>query len=311
MVACKKVSFLFITLLFVSLLVDPGRPCSLFAQIPVVSSGRIERFENFKSGYVHPRNIDVWLPESYTPEKRYPVLYMNDGQNLFDSTITFNKQEWCVDEVISKLGLQNRIDECIVVGIWNNGVYRRSEYFPQKAFDLLSSTIKDSLLNGELKGEVRGDRYIQFITKELKPFIDKQFSTQTDRSHTFICGSSRGGLISMYAICEYPEVFGGAACISTHWPGKLGNVLPEIPKAFQHYISNNLPDPITHKIYFDYGTETLDSNYKPYQQEIDKLMKARGYTHENWVTLEFKGATHAEIDWAKRFDKPLLFLLGK
>jgi len=171
--------------------------------------------------------------------------------------------------------------------------------------------VKETLLNGELMGEVRGDDYLQFITKELKPFIDKRFSTKSDQSNTYIAGSSRGGLISMYAICEYPEIFGGAACISTHWPGKLGELIPEIPKAFESYISGNLPDPKTHKIYFDYGTETLDFNYKPFQLAIDKQMSARGYTKNNWITLEFIGDSHTESDWARRFDKALLFLLGR
>jgi predicted alpha/beta superfamily hydrolase len=300
----------FSTLLYLILTVGLFTTCYSSAQQPGVSFGRIERFENFKSTYVQSRNIDVWLPDSYTSEKRYSVLYMNDGQNLFDSTITFNKQEWCVDETIGKLIAANTISDCIVVGIWNNGDLRRSEYFPQKAFDLLSEAVKDTLINGELKGEVRGDHYLQFITRELKPFIDKQFSTKRGRANTFIGGSSRGGLISIYAMCEYPDVFGGAACISTHWPGKLGVGIPEIPMAFEAYLSKNLPNPNTHKIYFDYGTETLDSNYKSYQLEIDKIMKTRGYTAKNWVTLEFKGAAHTENDWAKRFYKPILFLLG-
>ena len=103
---------------------------SVAAQLPVPSSGKIIRHENFASHYVDSRNVDVWLPENYSPSKKYAVLYMQDGQMLFDSSVTWNKQEWGVDETISSLQQENKIKDCIVVGIWNTGAGRHSEYFP-------------------------------------------------------------------------------------------------------------------------------------------------------------------------------------
>ncbi len=236
---------------------------------------------------------------------------MHDGQMLFDSSTTWNKQEWQVDEVMQQLLAENKIKECIVVGVWNNGTYRHSEYFPAKPLNSLPTVLRDSIIANELKGKVQSDKYLLFLTKELKPFIDSAYSTLSNRANTFVAGSSMGGLISMYAICEYPDVFGGAACISTHWIGSLKRLDKSIPAAFNTYLQKNLPSRRNHKIYFDYGTATLDSFYKPYQQVVDKTMKKKGYTSKNWITKEFPGAAHTEKAWAARLDIPFLFLLKK
>src|SRR5580698_5833698 len=102
--------------------------------IPKVACGSIKRLENFSSKYVIPRNVDIWLPENYNPAKKYNVLYMHDGQALYDSTTMWNKSEWKVDETLCKLLANNQIKDCIVVGIWNTVNKRFQEYFPQKAF---------------------------------------------------------------------------------------------------------------------------------------------------------------------------------
>lgn len=279
-----------------------------FSQMPKVSSGTIKRFENFHSVNVAPRTVDVWLPNNYDARKKYSVLYMHDGQMLFDSNTTWNKQAWHVDEVVSKLIAEKKIPEIIVVGVFNNGEYRRAEYFPEKALKLLSQSVKDTLLKYELKGNALADEYLQFLTKELKPFIDSTFSTYKDAKHTYIAGSSMGGLISMYALCEYPDVFGAAGCLSTHWIGSLKLYDVTIPNAFNTYLLANLPDPKNHKIYFDYGDKTLDSLYKPHQLVIDKTMQHKGFTSKNWLTREFLGEDHSEKAWHKRLNIPLEFL---
>ena len=155
------------------------------------------------------------------------------------------------------------------------------------------------------------DNYLKIIVTELKPFIDSSFSTLSDQSNTFIAGSSMGGLISMYAICEYPKVFGGAACLSTHWTGIFTAENNPIPAAFMEYLQKHLPSSKNHKIYFDYGSETLDALYKPFQLQADQIMQQKGYTANNWITKEFIGADHSERSWNKRLDIPVLFLLKK
>jgi enterochelin esterase-like enzyme len=288
------------------------------SQIPKVASGTIQHFQNMPSVYVAARNVDVWLPEDYDTNKKYAVLYMQDGNGLFDSSIMWNHQEWGVDEILSKLIASNRIKDCIVVGIWNGGANRHSEYFPQKPFESLTSNQQTYLYAAKRNNEqmyfsekIQSDNYLQFLVTELKPFIDKNFATLKDRDNTFVAGSSMGGLISMYAICEYPNIFGGAACLSTHWVGISETVNNPVPSAFMQYLQHHLPSPELHKIYFDYGSETLDALYKPFQLLADAIMQKKGYTNCNWVSKEFVGADHSENAWSKRLDVPLLFLLGK
>jgi predicted alpha/beta superfamily hydrolase len=287
--------------------------------LPKVVSGNLERIENFNSKYVTTRNIDIWLPENYSSSKKFAVLYMQDGQMLFDSETTWNKQAWNVDAVLTKLITENKIQDVIVIGIWNGGISRHIDYFPQKPFQNLTQNQQDSIYkatrsNGQSvfnNGKINSDNYLKFIVKELKPIIDKKYSVYTDSKHTFISGSSMGGLISMYAICEYPNIFGGAACLSTHWPGIFSVDNNPIPNAIFKYLKTHLPNPKNHKLYFDYGTATLDAMYEPFQLKVDKIMKIKGFTSKNWMTQKFEGADHSEKSWNKRLDIPLFFLLEK
>jgi len=282
----------------------------LHSQLPELSAGNIQRFETVSSKYVTDRNIDVWLPDGYNENQKYAVLYMHDGQMLFDANQTWNKQEWEVDKVVSQLLNSGKIKNCIVVGVWNDPELRWSDYNPQKAMDYLTQNIIDTAFTGKMNGPVNSDNYLQFLVEEVKPLIDSNFSTLPDQANTFVMGSSMGGLISMYAICEYPQVFGGAACMSTHWVGNPDYFYKEVPEAYITYLKNNLPDPSNHKIYFDFGTETLDQYYEPWQKEVDKVMTEKGYTRKNWLTKKFPGDAHTEVDWAERLDIPLVFLLG-
>jgi enterochelin esterase-like enzyme len=124
-------------------------------------------------------------------------------------------------------------------------------------------------------------------------------------------GSSMGGLISMYALCEYPEVFGKAACLSTHWIGFREFENNPIPESFFNYLENNLPHQKTHKVYFDYGTETLDADYIKYEYRVDEILKIKNYTNSNSRNLKFDGENHSEASWQKRIDIPLVFMFGK
>lgn len=257
-----------------------------------------KEYQAFQSQHIPSRDVRVMLPRNYDANKSYPVIYMHDGQMLFDANTTWNKQEWAVDETIDSLIKINKIRSVIVVAI-NNTSNRTMEYMPNKPQELLK-TIERS---DKYQGEILSDAYLKFLVKELKPFIDKTYSTKTDRDNTFVLGSSMGGLISCYAISEYPDVFGGAACLSTHWPALDG--------VFLKYVERNLPDPETHKIYFDYGTKTLDSLYEPYQLKVDRMMNERSYKENiNWMTRKFEGAIHDENAWRDRLHIPLQFLLG-
>jgi predicted alpha/beta superfamily hydrolase len=300
------------------LAIAPG--ISGYSQLPKVSSGRLIRHEAFSSKKVANRNVDVWVPDGYSRQKKYAVLYMQDGQMLFDSTSNWNKKEWQADETLGKLISENKIRDCIVVGIWNMGEGRHADYLPQRPFEGLPKSARDSMyissrklggsvFNGQ---KVRSDFYLKFIVSELKPFIDREYSTLPDRANTFIGGSSMGGLISLYAICEYPSVFGGAICMSTHWPGIFQLENNPFPAAMVKYLKAKLPSPREHKIYFDHGDQTLDAWYAPFQRQVDQLMKQKKYSPgKNWITKFFPGEEHSENAWARRLNLPILFMLGK
>lgn len=302
---------------FICLLLQSFLSGKVYCQLPQVSAGQLIRHAAFASKFVSPRNIDVWLPEGYERAKRYPVLYVHDGQMLFDSTLTWNKQDWQLDEWLSgKKGTQLR--QVIVVAIWNDPTKRHAEYFPQKPFESLTQPQKEQVMqagraNGYLVFQgnpIQSDAYLRFLVEELKPFIDATYRTLPERKHTMVMGSSMGALISLYALCEYPDVFGAAACLSTHWPGIFSMENNPVPEAFFLYLRRHLPSPRRHRIYFDYGDQTLDAMYPPLQREVDLIMHKKKYRAKHWRTAYFAGAEHSEQAWAARLGEPLRFLLG-
>lgn len=276
-------------------------------------AGKLIRIDSFPSKYITPRPVDVWLPKDYSKENKYSVLYMHDGQMLFDSTKTWNKQEWKVDEWASKLMAEEKVNDFIVVAIHNIPQIRWQDLFPQKAFDFIDEKVKDSLVDiaGKKNIKFNGDNYLRFIVEELKPLIDRRYKVYSKKENTFVMGSSMGGLMSMYAISEYPEIFGGAACMSTHWVGAIPMEDNPYPDAIFKYMEAKLPEAGSHQLYFDYGNKTLDQYYPQYAPRIEEILKAKGYIEDNSRNLFFEGTDHSENSWNQRLDQPIKFLLGK
>ena len=279
-------------------------------KIPIVSHGSIEWFPEFKSqNGIQERDIAVWLPEGYQTGDSCDVLYMHDGQMLFDSTTTWNHREWRVDEVLDTLMKAGRIRPCIVVGICNTSD-RLTEYYPDKTVQYVPEEDRKKAKTEKLAG----DAYLKFIVEELKPFIEERYKPLTGREHTFMMGSSMGGLISLYALCEYPHVFGGVACLSSHL--SMGH-LPDgfdgeaWATGFRDYVGQHLPEANGSLIYMDHGTEDFDADYGKYQTLLDSLIESKGWDKQHYVSLVFDGHGHNETCWGKRLDQPLQFLLTK
>ena len=265
--------------------------------------GALERHEMYRSRFIAPRHVDVWVPPGYFEniEDCYPVLYMHDGQNLFDSAMAFGGSGWEVDKAISRLMGAKKICGALVVGIWNTD-RRWREYMPQKPYESLALDQHHETFINTYGGPPMSDAYLQFVVEELKPFIDSNYRTFRDQPHTCVIGSSMGGLVSLYAISQYPEIFGSAGCLSTNWPAGENELVDEM--------AHNLPDAQSHKLYFDYGTEGLDAFYGPYQKRMDEHLRNTGYVeNQNWMTLQFAGADHSETAWRARVEIPLSFLL--
>ena len=217
------------------------------------------------------RRIWVYLPADYTATgKRYPVLYMHDGQNLFDEA-TSGFGEWGVDEALDSLFASGK-KKCIVIGI-DNGAKRMNEYNPYEF---------KPYGNGE------GDKYVDFLVHTLKPYIDKKYRTSPGKKNTFVAGSSMGGLISLYAVMKYPKVFGGAGIFSpAFWTasGLVNDVARSAKK-------------IKSKLFFYAGGkegERMLPDMKKIESEIDRLSSAKIYEK---VDMD---ARHNEAAWRKYF----------
>jgi len=318
----RQIIILFSILMIISCKAQNQKASSNFDKInaihlekAVLAGGKLIRVASFPSENITPRPVDVWLPENYSSAKKYAVLYMHDGQNLFDATTTWNQQEWMIDENATKLMNEGTVKDFIVVGIHNIPKIRWQDLYPEKAMDFLSKEDKEAIYKEAEKSNfstnLKGDEYLSFIVNELKPYIDATYSVHTNKENTFVAGSSMGGLMSMYAVAEYPTVFAGAACFSTHWVGGSPKENNKLPAAIFNYLEENLPDAKTHKIYFDYGNKTLDAFYPQYAPRVDSIFKSGGFDDTNFKNLYFEGTDHSEKSWQKRLELPLTFLLKK
>jgi predicted alpha/beta superfamily hydrolase len=256
-----------------------------------------------------PRDVWVWTPPQYHQnlDVGFPVIYMHDGQNLFFPERSYAKATWGVAEIISKLSGWGFIQPAIVVGI-DNTENRFGDYLPTKPFETGAGKAFIAQLEKSSSGEMDldsfvADLYLKLIVRKIKPIIDRDFRTLEKPEQTFVMGSSMGGLISLYALVEYPEIFGGAGCLSTHWTTTASLMPP--------YLQENLPGSGRHKIYFDYGMQELEADYGPFQEVVDAVMIEKGYQMgKDWLTRVFPGAKHHENDWRRRLHLPLRFLLG-
>ena len=299
------------------LVVDGGSAYVLLTLDPLesavfsVGAPDIKRHADFASQFVGPRHVDVWLPKDYQgSDKDYRVLYFHDGQNLFNPEwVYYTQTDWGIDETLQQLIDEGEVDDTIVVGIWSTPE-RIAEYMPWDLYEATSDEYRAAI--GKYMGsEPTSREYLRFVVEELKPFIDSNYRTKPGRDDTMMMGSSMGALISLYGVMEYPDVFAAAACVSTHWPSSMMVDNPAGNEPVLEYLRSAMPPPGDHRIYFDFGTEELDSNYEPHQQAIDNVMLELGYEHGPlWQTHKFEGAGHNEGAWNKRAHVPLTFLLG-
>jgi predicted alpha/beta superfamily hydrolase len=233
-------------------------------------------------GLKYDRDVIVWLPPSYErdTQRRYPVLYMHDGQNVFDPSTSFLGADWRADEVADSLIRTGAIEEIIIVAV-NNSPDRMSEYSDAPT----------------------GRTYAKFVVERLKPLIDSTYRTKPSAENTAVMGSSLGGLVSLCFVWWYPEVFSKAGCLSsTVIPGSREEILKEI----RAYAGPRKKV----RLYFDVGgmERGLLSGFKA----LSSTLKEKGY--EEGKDLEFfldEGAVHNEIAWSHRLWRPMTFLFGR
>ena len=247
---------------------------------------RYLRHLNFESNHLpRPRDISVYLPPQYLsePDRRFPVFYLHDGQNLIDPRLSYVPgNTWRIDETADLLAESGEIEPVILVGIANTGLGRLAEYTHARDYKM---------------GGGDGRKYGRLITDELKPFIDNTYRTQPN--HTAIGGSSLGGLISLYLGLENRSVFSKIAVLS---PSLWWN-----HKSIFSIVNEAAPTPPL-KIYLDMGTNEGPRHLRDADQ-LFKLLKTRGW--KDGVDLSYtraEGGTHSETAWAHRFPDVLRFL---
>jgi len=248
--------------------------------------GNIRRLEGVESPQLgNQRDVLVYLPPSYASSGRhYPVLYMQDGQNLFDERLAF-AGEWGVDDTmdaLSRAGL-----ESIVVGIPNAGTARLDEYSP----------FRDHRHGS--RGD--GDAYLEFVTRTVKPLIDARFRTIPDREHTGIAGSSMGGLLSLYAFFRRPETFGFAGAFSPSLWFAARRIFPYVAGA----------PLVPGRLYLDIGTAEGRTAVVNARRMLDLLLRKGYRIGRNLLYVEECGARHSEAAWASRLPRALRFLLER
>lgn len=283
-----------------------------------VPHGRLERIAQHKSAYVQPRDVTVWLPATYDGRRRFPVIYAMDGQNLFQPGFAYGGEEWGLDEAMSALIASGATRGAIIVGVHNTNL-RSREYLPQKVVGQLSAAdrARTESVHG---GPALADAYLRYLVTELKPLIDRTYRTRPGRADTSIMGSSMGGLISLYALGEYPDVFGQAAAVSIHWPlarpeQDLRIDPTTMTAAFTKWIDASKMTPGRNRLYADQGTGFLDVTYTDYARLMERAFAARGWKQDArpdqsaFDSRVFPGADHNEKAWRARADIPLRFLL--
>ena len=241
----------------------------------------------FASRFLPDRHdIIVYVPPQYrrTRERRFPVLYMHDGQNLFDPKTAFGGMDWRVDATADALISTGEIEPLIIVGIYNSGERRIDEYTPSR---------------DPKRGGGRADLYGRMLVEEVIPFVMTEYRTLPDAASTALGGSSLGGLVSLYLGLQYPHIFGKLAVLSPSvwWDDR--RILDFIP--------GDVPEPRT-KVWLDIGTQEGQMTLQDARAARDALVRKGWKLGRDLHYQEIEGGTHNEAAWAARVGPVLKYL---
>lgn len=245
-------------------------------------TGTVRYHQNLTADSLKPRDLIVWLPPGYEEgSKRYPVLYMHDGQNVFDPATSSFGVDWRVDEIADSLIRSRQMEPTIIVGIYNSPD-RMEEYVPG----------------------VKGSAYMDFVVNTVKPLIDQGYRTKPGAKHTLTGGSSAGGIMAFMLAWEFPQVFGKALCMSPAF--KIMHI--DYVKDVQAYSGKKKKL----KFYIDNGGIDLEARLQPGIDEMLQALQQKGYREgKDYVWILDKEAQHNEAAWSKRLPGALTFLLGR
>lgn len=286
--------------------------CASVSPAPT-DEGRFVEWESLHAEGLPMQRVTIWLPPGYDEsDRRYPVLYMHDGQNLFDPAKTHYGKAWQIDDVLRTMVTEGTAEPHIVVGVWSPGADRYRQYLPQPAAEGVTGALAGNMreMTG---GAIISARYLEWLADELKPRIDREYRTRPAPADTTLIGSSMGGIMTCYAIVERSDVFGRAACVSSHWPiadpGIAAKQKDEIDAIWRGWLGAKLGPPNGRRVWMDHGTALLDAHYPPYQAKITEAFRANGWREgKDFVARSYEGAEHDEIAWNARLPEMLAWL---
>ncbi|WP_374531244.1 alpha/beta hydrolase [Novosphingobium sp.] len=278
--------------------------------------GRKLEYRQVEAAGLPVQRLTIWLPPGYDRSKRrYPVVYMHDGHNLFDlANSNFNKI-WAADKAMLAAMRTGRVEPHIIVGIWAPGADRYRQYLPASAYQAAPPALR-ARMDAMAGGPIVSDAYLAWIAGPLKQWVDASFRTRPGRDDTAIVGSSMGGLMSCYAFLERPDVFGRAGCVSSHWPAidprEVGAADAQLIALWDKWFADRLGQPDGRRLWLDHGTGTLDAFYSPYQDAIDRRIEQSGWRRGiDFQSKVYPGAEHEENAWAARLPEIFGWLLAK
>lgn len=256
------------------------------------------RLHEFRSRFFrNTRFLRVWLPPGYenneNSARRYPVLYLNDGQNLFEPSTSFTGVEWQVDETADRLIREGQVPSMIIVGIDNARKERFREYMPHRSMSPMML-------------RVQGNRYPNFLMKEVMPFVARHYRVAPGPENTGLGGSSLGALISLYTVAVHPG-----------WFGKLLMESPSLWASNRQMIKDSRRiKQWPGRIFLGTGTaeagrEDRDRSVVDDVRELAAILRRAGLEDRRLRVMIDEGATHHESAWARRFPDALAFLFGK
>jgi enterochelin esterase-like enzyme len=297
----------------------PGRAPNGWTRLTAPSGrGQLYVLRDFTSSHLAARDLYVWTPDGVDEATRLPVLYMQDGQNLFDARLVPFGVAWEADASLSRLIDAGRIAPTIVVGVACTED-RFAEYAPALILDLLPAPARQAVVDA-WPGAPKSAAYARMLIEEVKPLVDAAFPTLPDRESTFLGGSSMGAVVAAELLARHADVFAGAALLSAHFsllPVTEAEPLPEgfakdVARAVGLFARRHMPRAGSHRLWLDRSTLSIDRFYPPSHAAFVEALQALGYAEGDDLSVRaYDGVGHDEGAWRERLDEALAFLLAR
>jgi len=289
-----------------------------FVPLPA-PSGRGQLFvrRGFTSRDLLARDLFVWVPDNPAPSAGFPVLYLQDGQNLFDAQLVPFGTAWEIDRSMSQLADARRLAPAIVVGIASTGA-RFTDYAPASILNQLPDAARGAV-ESLWGGTARSDVYAALVVEDVKPLIDAHFPTSPETDSTFLGGSSLGAVAALEILTRYPDRVAGAACLSAHLsllPVTETEPLPDhfaadVTRAVSYFATTRVPPAGRHALWIDRSALGIDRFYEPSHAALASALHGLGYVDGVDLTMRcYPGVGHDEDAWRARLNDTLVFLLG-